>query len=341
MCDLSDEGKCEDLMRCSSMLSVASRGPEVDPASPAAGLEVRSFWYGFPHILRRVGSGSRVPHLLSGVLERGDDGFGGSGDQMLGRGDPLDPNHLLVTSSCFRPSIVAVIRLAFACYTLTTLVFSLAWGAVVTHDNAQFFSFFTNLTLSGLCGYFWAAGLHTAVYARRGEKGYPLQRWPTPWRFLHLALLSTITVFPLLVSIVFWTVIADATTFDSRFNGWRAISVHLLNSVFALFEIFLTNTPPAAWLLLPFGILLLVGYVGIVYITAATQGFYAYPFMKPNGHPVQLALHILAVGLADTWSRALAAAPPTRARSRACPRRGHDGMDRPLAPTRWPAAQRS
>jgi hypothetical protein len=49
---------------------------------------------------------------------------------------------------------------------------------------------------------------------------------------------------------------------------------HLLNSVFALFEITLTNTPAAAFILLPFGVVLLLGYVGIVYITYATQGFY-------------------------------------------------------------------
>jgi hypothetical protein len=53
--------------------------------------------------------------------------------------------------------------------------------------------------------------------------------------------------------------------------------VHLLNSVFALFEILLTNTPASAWILLPPGLLLLIGYVGVVYVTFATQGFYGTP----------------------------------------------------------------
>ncbi|KAJ7029721.1 hypothetical protein C8F04DRAFT_1043107 [Mycena alexandri] len=213
--------------------------------------------------------------------------------------DPFDPRHNLVTSSFFSPGVLAAIRLSMACYTFVTLGFTIVWGIVVTKDAAGFFSYFTHLTYCGLCGYLFAAGIQTALYARRGQKAYPLQRWAKPWRFLHMALLSTITAFPILVSIVFWGVIADASTFDNRFDAWNAISVHLLNSVFALFEILLTNTPASAWILLPFGILLLSGYVGIIYITYATQGFYAYTFMNPDGHPGRLALHILGVGLAE------------------------------------------
>ncbi|KAJ7061737.1 hypothetical protein C8F01DRAFT_145365 [Mycena amicta] len=213
--------------------------------------------------------------------------------------EPFDTHHALVTSPFFSPRVLAAIRLSVALYTFTTLVFSIVWGAVVQHNAAGFFSYFTHLTYTGLCGYFTAAGLQTVFFARRGEQAYPLQTWAKPWRFLHLALLATITAFPLLVSIVFWGVLANASTFDTRFDAWSAISVHLLNSVFALFEIVLTNTPRAAWIFLPFSMLLLIGYVGIVYITYATQGFYAYSFMAPNGHPGKLVLHILAVGLAE------------------------------------------
>ncbi|KAJ7896663.1 hypothetical protein B0H14DRAFT_2495198 [Mycena olivaceomarginata] len=213
--------------------------------------------------------------------------------------DPFDPEHKLVTSPAFSPRVLAAIRLAVACYTFVTLVFSIVWGIVVQKDAAGFFSYFTHLTYCGICGYFFASGFQTALYARHGQKAYPLQRWAKPWRFLHLLLLSTITVFPILVSIVFWGVLADATTFDNRYDAWSAISVHLLNSVFALFEITLTNTPAAAFILLPFGVVLLLGYVGIVYITYATQGFYAYSFMNPSHGAVHLALYIIGIGLAE------------------------------------------
>ncbi|KAJ7257199.1 hypothetical protein B0H12DRAFT_1111419 [Mycena haematopus] len=212
---------------------------------------------------------------------------------------PFDPNHKLVTSPFFSPRVLAAIRLAVACYTLVTLVFTIIWGIVVQKDAAGFFSYFTHLTYSGICGYFFASGLQTALYARHGQKAYPLQRWAKPWRFLHLLLLSTITVFPILVSIVFWGVIADASTFDNRFDAWDAISVHLLNSVFALFEIILTNTPAASWILLPFAIGILSCYVGVVYITYATQGFYAYSFMDPAHGHVRVAIYIIGIGIAE------------------------------------------
>jgi len=213
--------------------------------------------------------------------------------------DSFDPRHTLVTSPFFSPRVLAAIRLAVACYTFTTLVFTIVWGIVVTKDAAGFFSYFTHLTYCGICGYFFASGIQTAVYARHGQRAYALQRWAKPWRFLHLLLLSTITAFPILVSIVFWGVIADASTFSNRYDAWSAISVHLLNSVFALFEILLTNTPASAWILLPFGILLLSGYVGVVYITYATQGFYSYSFMDPSHGTVRLVIYILGIGVAE------------------------------------------
>ncbi|KAJ7613868.1 hypothetical protein DFH06DRAFT_1484505 [Mycena polygramma] len=213
--------------------------------------------------------------------------------------DSFDPQHKLVTSPFFSSRVLAAIRLAVACYTFVVLVFSIVWGIVVTKDAQSFFSYFTHLTYSGICGYFFASGIQTALYARHGQKAYPLQRWAKPWRFLHLTLLSTITAYPILVSLVFWGVIADASTFDDRFDAWSAISVHLLNSVFALFEILLTNTPASAWIFLPFGVLFLVGYVGVIYITYATQHFYAYTFMNPDHGTGHLVMYILGIGLAE------------------------------------------
>lgn len=57
--------------------------------------------------------------------------------------------------------------------------------------------------------------------------------------------------------------------------GWSNISEHALNSAFALFEILLTNVAPMPWIHIPFLIVLLAGYLGVAYITFATQGFYS------------------------------------------------------------------
>ncbi|KAJ7205494.1 hypothetical protein GGX14DRAFT_698523 [Mycena pura] len=206
---------------------------------------------------------------------------------------PFDTTRVLVTSPFLRPSVLGAIRLVIACYTLVTLVFSVARGI---KDAALFFPLFTHLTYSGLCVYFFAAGLQTAVYARHREKGYPLQGSAKPWRFLYLALLSTITVFPFLVTTMFWALVYNSSTFASGSSGLSAISEGLLSAVFALFEILLTDTPASAWLLLPFGILLLLLYIGLGFIVFATQGSYT---VAQNTHPLQLALNILTIVLIE------------------------------------------
>lgn len=57
--------------------------------------------------------------------------------------------------------------------------------------------------------------------------------------------------------------------------AWSNISKHALNSVFALFEIIFTNVPPMPWVDLPATIIILAAYLGVAYITHATQGFYS------------------------------------------------------------------
>ena len=53
----------------------------------------------------------------------------------------------------------------------------------------------------------------------------------------------------------------------------------MLNTVFALFEILCTNSPPAPWITLPICILFLAMYLGVAYITHATQGIYSTYFL--------------------------------------------------------------
>ena len=53
------------------------------------------------------------------------------------------------------------------------------------------------------------------------------------------------------------------------------ISVHALNTVIALVEVTLTNAPPQPWLHLPICVFMLACYLGVAYITYATQGFYS------------------------------------------------------------------
>jgi len=160
------------------------------------------------------------------------------------------------------------------------LVFILVWETLGKDGSSvdSYFSYFTNLSYIGICSYFFASGVQTLSYAnnlKRGGKNYPLQHWPRILQYLHVLLLSTIVTFPILVTIVFWVLLSSPSTFAIPFSTWSNISRHALNSILAVFEIALTNIGPLPWIDLPPTILFLGCYLGVAYITHATQGIYS------------------------------------------------------------------
>jgi len=218
---------------------------------------------------------------------------------LLGVPESFDPALKFVTSPIVQPLVLAAIRLTFASYTLVTLLFILIRESVVTHDAKTFFSYFTELTYIGLCAYFWASGVQTTTFALNPRASmYPLQRWPRILQFLHSLLWTTITTFPFIVTPVFWLILAKPSTLSTTFNIWENVSIHALNSVFALFEVFLTRAGPQPWLHIPFLVLLLGGYLGVAYITHATQGFYPYSFLDPKKEGAFLAVYIVGIPVA-------------------------------------------
>jgi len=219
--------------------------------------------------------------------------------QWLGVDTQFDPNHNLVTSPILSPLLLASARISFALYTLFTLLFVLIWESVKEGTADSFFSYFTDLSYIGLCAYFWASGVQTLAYALGNRKGYPLQRWPRILKSLHILLYSTITTFPIIVTVVFWALLASSDTFGTTMSSWRNISWHALNTVFALFEILFTHAGPLPWSHLPFMIILLAGYLGVAYITYATQGFYTYSFLNPQKVHGYLAAYIAGIGVGE------------------------------------------
>ncbi|KAJ6471615.1 hypothetical protein C8R47DRAFT_745487 [Mycena vitilis] len=213
----------------------------------------------------------------------------------LGAPRPFDPRHKFVSSPLLSPTLLAALRILLALYALATICTVLAFD-VAAGDGKSFLSYFTQLSYIGLTAYYCAAAVQTFFYARYGGPGYPLQRWPRALQVLHVLLQATITTFPLIVTVVFWALLSSPDTFGTRFSSWSNISIHALNTLFALLEILLTNAPPAPWRLLPLLIVLLGGYLGVAYVTRAEQGFYTYPFLNPSPHPALLAAYILGIG---------------------------------------------
>lgn len=217
----------------------------------------------------------------------------------LGVDSPFDPSQTFVTSAIFSPYVLASLRLLIAFYTLFVSIYVLAYSAVVAHNAESYFSYFTTLTYIGLCAYFFASGVQTLVHATRKTGGYPLQQWGQFLQFLHVLLHATIVTYPILVTIVYWTLLADKKTFATRYTTWTNISRHALNTVFALFEIALTQAGPPPWLHLPLCFLILVAYLGVAYITRATQGFYVYNFLDPQKEHGKLAVYIVGIAVAE------------------------------------------
>ncbi|KAL1747030.1 hypothetical protein HDZ31DRAFT_61606 [Schizophyllum fasciatum] len=221
--------------------------------------------------------------------------------RFFGVAEPVfDPAHDYVTSPLFSPPVLAAIRLLLGFYTLVTLVFQLAWnGAHYPADLDSYFSYFTHLSYIGLCSYFFASGVQTLLYARDRQTGYPLQRWPKALQALHVLLFATIANFPIIVTVVFWSLLSSPDTLGTTYSAWGNISVHALNLVFAVLEVLLTNVPPMPWIALLCNILFLAGYLGVAYITYSTQGFYTYTFLDPVEQGPYLAAYIVGIAVGE------------------------------------------
>lgn len=110
---------------------------------------------------------------------------------------------------------------------------------------------------------------------------------------------TTVVTFPILVTVVFWALLTSPETLGSTLNRYRNLTVHALNTVFCGFEMIFTNNPPPKPLMLPFMIIILIGYLGVAYITHITQGFYTYSFLDPKKQGSLLAAYIAGIGLAE------------------------------------------
>ncbi|KAG1847408.1 hypothetical protein F4604DRAFT_1884030 [Suillus subluteus] len=209
----------------------------------------------------------------------------------------FDPACGLVTSPFFSPPSLGALRLLFAVYSLVTTITVLVFESVRFHDSSSFFSYFTDLSYIGLVAYLWASSIQTIVFVSRGQKAYPLQKWSRILQLLHVLLYTTITIFPIIVTVVFWTLLASSSTFSTRYSAWSNISQHTMNSGFALFEILLTNAGPSPWSHIVPCFVLFACYLGVAYITHATQGFYTYSFLDPSVQHGLLAAYIVGMGV--------------------------------------------
>jgi hypothetical protein len=221
----------------------------------------------------------------------------------------FDPNMTFVRSHFVSPLVLGSIRAIMSLYSFTTIITCYTWLAHKTatiklkdvnigsytiqqSEDAigQSFSFFTYLTFWCLGFYFLISSVHTFMYALRQRTW--LHKWPKALQLAHSFYYSSVTSFPFLVTIVFWGTMNSGWP-AGRFEQWIQISVHGLNSVFAVTEIVMSATAPPPVTHLSVVLLILSAYLGLAYLTRYTQGFYVYEWMNPAHGNVSIILHIL------------------------------------------------
>ncbi|KAK8164184.1 hypothetical protein IWX90DRAFT_251084 [Phyllosticta citrichinensis] len=198
---------------------------------------------------------------------------------------PFDPSHRYETSWLLSPGALFAYRATLSSYAFIATFVNLGWNGTHGGTAGQSFSYFTNLTYWGLSFYFAVAAAHTGTYWLTGRP--LLARWPRWCQELHAIFYSTITVFPFIVTIVFWAILFPGY-FETTFAAWYNTTAHALNSVFALVEIVLPRTQIRPWWHIGPLIFLLACYLGLAYVTHATEGFYVYSFLdvQANGSGV-------------------------------------------------------
>ncbi|KAJ5519960.1 hypothetical protein N7463_000413 [Penicillium fimorum] len=176
---------------------------------------------------------------------------------------------------------------SFLLFCLFRFFTSIFWGWYGTHDSHtsidRSFSYFTWLSYWGVGFYMLFAAIHTVCYARTG-RSVLFDRWPRAFRVLHSLLYVTITMYPFLVTVVFWAVVFTPPWYKKTFTGWQNISQHGLNSVYALMEIIIPVTAPHPFIAIPFLLVILLLYLCVAYITHETEGWYPYFFLDAGSH---------------------------------------------------------
>ncbi|KAI0151642.1 hypothetical protein GGR57DRAFT_471009 [Xylariaceae sp. FL1272] len=208
-----------------------------------------------------------------------------------------DPSHRFQTSWLLPPYVLFGFRAFFALYILTTLLYNIARSC--TQDacfSAQTsFSYFTVLTYWGLGSYFLISSIHTLSYALRSST--PLQTFPRPLQALHSLLYTCTTVFPFVVTIVFWALLSSPDTLATTYSTWSNVSQHALNSFFALFEIVVPRTDPSPWVHIVWLLVILALYLALAYVTEATKGFYTYSFLDPGLEGGLVAAYVFGIAV--------------------------------------------
>lgn len=115
--------------------------------------------------------------------------------------------------------------------------------------------------------------------------------FPRALQFSHSLLVSTVASYPLVVTVIFWTLLAGPTPLDTPYTAFVNISKHTINVALTQLDLtILSRTPMMPWLHLIPVISFLGMYIGIVAITYHRYHVLVYGFFNTQQYGVPLVV---------------------------------------------------
>ncbi|KAI8321696.1 hypothetical protein GQ54DRAFT_275616 [Martensiomyces pterosporus] len=189
-------------------------------------------------------------------------------------------NHSRVSGSRLLSPVGSVaVRSVLFTYTLTVWIFTIVSDA--RHGKMSgHFAYFTNLCYTGLLAYFASSLFHTVQFWRRGTAS-SFTSMPRILQLMHWLLFSSALVYAIVVTVIFWGVLFKSSEYKSSASLWSTASVHALNTVFMVVDMFV-----GAMVLSPHWthptVLSFIGllYVMLAYLNEAINGWFTYSFLN-------------------------------------------------------------
>ena len=106
-------------------------------------------------------------------------------------------------------------------------------------------------------------------------------RFSRPFQLCHTLLISTVSSFPLVVTVIFWSVLRGPTPLSDPYSIFANVGKHTLNYVLTMLDlILLSRTPLRPWWHMLLVATLLALYLGIVEITYRRYHVWVYAFFN-------------------------------------------------------------
>lgn len=97
---------------------------------------------------------------------------------------------------------------------------------------------------------------------------------------IHSFFYTTIVTFPFLVTGIYWAALTDGSKWESPWSTWNNVTFHILNTLFATFEIVVSRTNPTPWFHL-LGLYAVLGlYFALTCFHFQLEGWWPYAFLE-------------------------------------------------------------